>query len=295
MLITKQEKMVYIFGLLAIFFVPFYFLNFPGLPDDSRIAPLVVAVEVLIYFVFILLNFKGIQCGVVIIFSFILTLIRFVSCLVSAIFMIPTANFAFGVILLKIWVANPLSVLVQVFMLILFAPWIAGKLLPGIAYLNQLEEVKKGESAPPEKINEASLIYGELINITNFTDLTNYLKKFPGVLGYILFNKEGLIVSESLPPNTSLNKDDFTSKVAALNNDIASSMSKYGIKPPEDFYLGINGFKIFLTRPNENFGLILFTSKDTLYQKFFHKLDMIKKTVDEFLKSRYKDVSNIKK
>lgn len=287
-MLFSKNIMIYLFGFAAIFFAPFYFLLLPETQiSNPAFMPIAVFIEIVVYFAFVIMSYKGIQLGIVVILSFLLMFIRLALCFVAAVLTSFIKADELVALFMQIWVSNPLSMIVQIFLLILFVPYLIENLMPGISLLGGgVADVDIASG----RVALTTSSYEEVMSIKNFSDLSLYLKRFPDVSGYILYNKEGLALWADLPEDITIDKDKLAAKISDIDNKICSSLKEFEITPANDIFLGTKEYKLFLTKPNELFGMILFSTKDTLFQKFYNKLDMIKKSTDFFLREKYRNL-----
>lgn len=289
MFITRLETLTLVFGLLAIFFAPFYFLFYTPLPIDSLGAMTAFQlVELLIYFAFVIVNCQTPKFHYVIIESFLLLATRMVVCFATTLLVLPlelsTGNL--GIMFLRVWIGHPLSALLQVFLLVLLAPRLFAVILPW-ARTQAEQETSDTSFQPAQRVSSSTLSYTDMMQLDSFEDLAGFLKKISGLVGFVLFDKAGESLWSDVPDEEPFNPTLFANRFSRLTEAVSNALTQLEIVPPDRSFVGTNNYKIFFVKPNDSYGLIVLVSKETLFQKFYNKLDLIQKCVDEFLRKKY--------
>ena len=206
MIVIKSNRLFFLLGVFLLICIPFLTLTVfdPMKPGDVGIASephlvvLIIMVELFLYFFFALISGVIENPGRLILYTIVMSSIRILSCLVASSFFAAFSPAGQYHVFLAFWVGNPILVLVQVLVVMLFGPHLLLSVWPGLMgekaglALRDIEPPPKVE--PPVTLQTGGEPLGGFVRVYHFPELGRLLSNIIGLEGYILYTWEGLIL-----------------------------------------------------------------------------------------------------
>ncbi len=211
MILVRMNRLFYLFGILTLFFIPFVVPALssvemqPGeieIVREAQIIPIFLAGEILIYFFFGLFSGGAASVYRLILYSFTVAFARFLICLVgggvfASIRMIPQSY-----ALLLFWMGNPVAILLQIFFLMLLAPYVVSVVAPGIlsedGHRILLGEAEAYKPMSAVSFHSEGAPVGGFVRVYTFPEMGQLLSNMTGIEGYVIYSWEGLVIWQGL-------------------------------------------------------------------------------------------------
>ncbi len=256
----------------------------------GTLIPIVLIAEFLIYAGLALFTNSSISLGV----TFLLACVMLVSRAIFSIFgfVIGSVVFAPGEgalatqALIMCWVGQPIGVAVQVFLMTVAAPHVIDLVYPTLLGNQPASNASARSSIRAVQEGKPS---GGFIQVFSFDELTGLLRKTPGLEGFLIFSREGLVVWNDVPHKFSV--DQVTAVLMSSQAQMSSSLRTSGMSEIKKFCVESKDHLVFVSELNQNFGLILFYNQRTKLSECENKLTVLDKTVKEFLQWKYPGLS----
>lgn len=291
MILIRKDVLFYFFGLLAIFLLPFFFTPMPPLPTHTMLFP-VVALEFLLYFLYIRVSARQASLGSTFVCSFILVVGRWVICMIDGLlFSLFNPDFLMSNIG-ALWVGNPLSALLQMFIILTFAPHVAVRLAPG--FLGETARSillqSTGGTRLQRPVNEKAELptatpMGGLVRLYSFQEIEDYFHKVIGLEGFVLYNEEGLVVCKDLQIN--LDAEGLVARYQNFNSGIVWVTQAHGLGQPMRVIVEAQSRYVFNVQVTSQFFLLLIFNDQLSLLDILHKVKILVRSVEAFLVSHY--------
>jgi hypothetical protein len=207
MIIVRMKNLFYFFGFVALICIPFLAPVFTTADSESGymdvakaayVVPIIVAAEILIYFLFGLLSGRVKSVFRLIFYCVFMAFLRFLTCFVGGSIFATMKMSLLTYSIFLFWVGNPIVVLMQAFMLILFGVHIETAI--GFDLLD--DEGKRMLGSEHEKTKQKNVQHlhaggipaGGFIRVYSFPELGRLFSNIIGMEGYIFYSGEGLIL-----------------------------------------------------------------------------------------------------
>ena len=282
--------MFYALGALTIFLIPYMFLNLSYRFESIYLyAPVLIAVEVLIYFFTVLWQAEVVQYYALSVYAIMMVFARLLLCLLGAIVYSTMTPENFFDVFYRIWVGNPLAQLLQILLMLYFVPHILIDVAPGLINdkaraILQVEALTKsqGEFARTNHITEP---LGGFIKVYSFPDLQACFRKIIGLEGFVIYSNEGLLMWNDLDIRFDI--ENLIIRFMFANKDLDITASRYGLREIERLIITTTEHFVFNIKLGKRFFLLAFFNNKSPTQEVFSKIDMMIMTTYEFLRSRY--------
>ena len=284
MFAIEKQRLIIIFGLLSIGLTPFLFLPLPSIPWEAQYVPLIIVGEVLLYALFIWLsNTEGGWSGACVAATALLFL-RGALSIVCALGLGLSAAWSYGAALEALHLGNPLAILFQFMLLMMFAPHLLYPILPGLLSAEAVAAVE-GASHSENRHGGLSNPVGGYIQVFSYKELGDVLRKIADLEGIVIYSDEGLPIWSNLGigveedvVTVAANQAIDNSQAWARDMDL-SRLDKSFLETSEHFI-----FNLSVSRSVRM--LMLFTVQSSLTDVRAH-VEKARKTVWEFLRSRH--------
>ncbi len=290
MILFRKDFLFCVFGFLTLFLLPFFFTPMPPLPTHTMLFP-VVALEFLLYFLYIRVNTKQTILGPTFVCSFVLVVGRWIICLIDGLlFSLFNPDFLASNIG-ALWVGNPVSALLQMFVILTFVPHLAVRFAPGFlgetarSILSQSSSlpVQKSVSQKPELPTATPL--GGLVRVYSFQELEDYFHKIIGLEGFVLYSDEGLVVCKNLQIN--LDVEGLVARYYNFNSGIEWVTQSHGLGQPTRITVETQNHYLFNIQVTSQFFLLLIFNNQLPLLDIVHRIQIMVRSVQAFLASRY--------
>jgi len=251
--------------------------------------PLVLALELLFYFVITMITSPRMGLSAVFGLSVIMigaragcTLIGFALSEV----VVPGGRDASFLIL---YVGNLLSLAFQIVTIILVTPHILSALKPGMVDKEMMSKLGlsgfASGSSKSKVPQDHAMPSGGFVQVFSYDELEGVLRKTAGLKGFVLFNNEGLVVWSDLPGVGDI--DSLASQMMSLTSQIGRTLEDSGLNRMQKVVSQTKDSTLILHELNANFGLVLVYDNQTKMVEIDAKASVLVKTAREFLQWKY--------
>ena len=292
MILIRKDFLFLVFGFLTIFLLPFFFTPMPPLPTHTMLFP-VVALEFLLYFLYISVNTKQTDLGPAFVCSFVLVVGRWIICLIDGLlFSLFNPDFLASNIG-ALWVGNPVSALLQMFVILTFVPHLAVRFAPGFLgeaarslLLRSSDSVSVQKSARERPELPTATPLGGLVRVYSFQELEDYFHKIIGLEGFVLYSEEGLIVCKDL--QIDLDVEGIVARYYNFNSGIEWVTQSHGLGKPIRITVETQNRYLFNIQVTSQFFLLLIFNNQLPLLDIVHRIQIMVRSVQAFLASRYR-------
>jgi predicted regulator of Ras-like GTPase activity (Roadblock/LC7/MglB family) len=291
MIFIRKDALVYVFGFLALFLIPFFFVSMPLLPTETVLFP-IVALEFLLYLLYIRVSAKQRDLGPAFACSFVLLVGRWIVCLIDGLlFSLFNPDFLTSNIG-AIWVGNPISALLQMFVILTVMPHLVVRFAPGILGEAERNLSLAGSSSPSgqraagEKTElPAATPLGGLVRLYSFQELENYFHKIIGLEGFVLYSQEGLVVWKDL--QIDLDVESLVARYKNSNSGIERVTQECGLGQSMRFIVETQNHFLINIHVAKGFFLLLVFNNQLPLSDIVHRVGIMVRSIQAFLASRY--------
>lgn len=262
-----------------------------SLGEPLSVAPFVLAVELLLYFILALFASPRATLGSAFLVTFIFTSMRALASVVGAGLAQMLPNDGPPDAILNMWVGHPIVIALQVGLILMLGSHVMAALMPEVVGEDFVARLRSSsENAPATKTPATAPVVqasptGGFVQVFSFDELTATIRKVQGLEGFILYNEEGLIVWRDLPMR--IEADAVVAKVLSLNNQYAGLMEASGLTRVRRVMVESREHFLFSTPLNQTFGLILLFNSRVPSEDILSKVGYVSKTAREFLQWKY--------
>jgi predicted regulator of Ras-like GTPase activity (Roadblock/LC7/MglB family) len=208
-------------------------------------------------------------------------------------------NLSLADAMLRVWVGNPISVVLQMLGIMLLTPHIVRLVAPGLISeeMNEFLEGSHAKAALPGhegregREGMETTPMGGFIQVFSFEELQSILRKSVGMEGFILYSSEGLVVWKDMPIRLDL--EALISRVQTISDQLGKTVEDMGLSRARKVVIESREHYIFNTRLNSNFGLIMIFSSAVKLEECWPRLGVMAKTVREFLQWKYSGLASL--
>ena len=301
MILIKRNRLFYLLGILLFFCLPFIslILNVDqshvgqweiGIP--SYLIPIMIIVEIMIYFMFGFLSGTSLSISQLIQYSIIIAFFRFFVCLIDAFVFSIIQGVPHIMAVQLLWAGNPLLSILQIFLLMMFGPHLVSIIFPGILGEKEhhllSEEDKGGEGKRPIRYHLETSPAGGFIRVYSFSELGCLLSNLIGMEGYILYTREGLVLWQDCQLRLDAEKL------------VASFIKEWRCHRVNDLEVGFDEPLRIITQTSEHtfihavftrdfYGILIFRP-DAHMSELLSRLKYLERTAKEFLETRYSSI-----
>jgi predicted regulator of Ras-like GTPase activity (Roadblock/LC7/MglB family) len=190
--------------------------------------------------------------------------------------------------LLLCWVGSPISVLLQILLMLLAGSHLVDLVVPGTFESSEpkLASVARRGDARASQEGKPS---GGFIQVYSFEELSGLLKKTPGLEGFLIYSREGFVVWNDVPHKVAV--DQATAYLLSAQHQLNNQLKGSGMSEVRRLLVESRDHLIFVSELNQNFGLILLFNQRTRIAECEQRLQTLDKTVREFLQWKYPGLS----
>jgi predicted regulator of Ras-like GTPase activity (Roadblock/LC7/MglB family) len=293
MIVTPRNTLLILFGVAIVFLIPFFAMRTPQeMIFSPLLVPLVVLFEVILYFIYISFRRETIEIVPYIVLAVLVVLFRFAASLLGAFFLAVQAQGHLGNDLLQLWIGRPVSVLLQIAVIMLLLPHVVALTAPGMLVKDDREKLSKESLSVEESesvsafalVSEATPL-GGFVRTYDFTELQDYFRKVVGLEGFVLTNDEGLIIWQDL--QIRLDIDTLVVRYQLFDREMGRLTKQFGLQKLYRWVLQTREHFICYVALGSTFSLLLFFNTQLSLAEIASKLDMLVRTVLELLNTRY--------
>lgn len=298
MILIKSSRLVYLFGILLIICIPL--MNHlsgdsPGkgeavVEDNiSKIVPFFIIIELLVYFFFGLLSGSGSSIYNLIQYCLMIFFFRLLCCsLALMIFSNYSQTLSLNA-LLYFWMGNPLLVLIQVFLLMMFGPHLAWIISPRLISDKALAFVGERRVSPDHRamqtVTSDVTPVGGFIRVYTFEELGRLFLNMMGIEGYILYSIEGLILWKDCQLRFDMDKLVAVSLMEW--NQHRTAQQKIGFNEPERLISQTAEHNFVHVPFNQSFFGIFIFKRNADMDGVLNRLQPLARSACELLEMKY--------
>jgi predicted regulator of Ras-like GTPase activity (Roadblock/LC7/MglB family) len=292
MILIRKDLLFCVFGFLTLFLLPFLFVSMPSLPTQTMLFPM-VALEFLLYLLYIRISAKHAALGPAFVLSFVLVVGRWVVCLADGLLLsLFNPNFLVSNIG-ALWVGNPFSALLQIFVILTFVPHLVVRFAPGVlgdasrTLLFENSARLPGSGAVNEKpeLPTATPLDG-LVRVYSFTELEDYFHKIIGLEGFVLYSAEGLVMCKDLQIN--LDVEGLVARYQYFSSGIEQVTHAHGLGLPVRAVVETRKHYLFNIQVSSQFFLLLVFNNQLPLPDIVHRIRIMVRSIEAFLALRYR-------
>ncbi|OPZ18148.1 MAG: hypothetical protein BWZ10_01076 [candidate division BRC1 bacterium ADurb.BinA364] len=299
MIVMEKTRVVWLFGLLAAFLAPFPALAFPSMAADAALLPAIFLLELVLFGLFLYIanpraGFQG--AGAV---ALMLALVRGALNFLGALLLVlspfgPEAgaggeSWSAGSAFLQLHFGNPLAMLGQIFLLLIFAPYLLYPFLPGALSAEAMKAIgmasaRRGGAGSKAESEAQAMPLGGFMQIFSYEELTRALDRIVGLEGFMLYSDEELNLWSHFGVDLDVEAAAVSSNRALLQTEAWTE--GIGLSAPQKILVETNEHFLFNLPIGAHSRLLLFFTADAPAADTLQKIEMIQRTVLEFLRSR---------
>lgn len=273
--------------------IPIAFLQDGQDMPGFGVLPLVLGVEVVLYFVLALFASTKMQLGTALYVALSFVIIRAL-CSAGAGFVFSLTASGDGSSILAAWVGNFVSVALQMLMLVFLGTHIVAAKLPEVL-TPELASMLSGDDVPaPARASarggdargaKSSSARDGFVQVFSYDELAGTLRKTQGLEGFVVFSNEGLVVWRDLPMRLDL--DRLVAQTLATTDQMGAVMDSAGLTRVRRVMAESKEHFLFTTSLNSSFGLLLLFNSRVAPEEILSRVGYLSKTAREFLQWKY--------
>lgn len=299
MIPLARLPLVTVLGMISVVAVGLVFGQIaPAFADLSQAIWLVVLIELIVYFLGILLSNPSVGPGRALFMGLFLCVIRLFLSGISGIFMMLLINVSLEEATLRSWVGNPAGAFIQVFLLMLVAPHALQGIAPGLVSDSMRSLMDPNAAQAPtasgnraEYASQAEPVGGS-IQVFSFQELQSIFRKSVGMEGFIIFTSEGLVLWKDMP--IRLDVEALVARTNTLAEAMGGTVESFGLNRVRKVVLESRDHYLFQTRLNPNFGLIMVFASGAKIEDCWVRLGIMAKTTKEYLQWKYPNLGTLR-
>lgn len=286
MIPLSRQVVLVLLALLSLVGIPMAFVGSPTTLDNPAVwVPIFVVGELVLYFLLSLATNPRLTLGATAMLSIMMAVARLAASLVALALL--TLVFAREVGPLMVWASDPVSVILQVVVLIVTTPHLLDAASPGLVDRETRRKLSGGERELPvaRMPSTEAMPTGGFIQVFGFEELAATIRKTPGLEGFLIFSSEGLIVWRDLP--LRVDADRLTAKLMALSRETAVVVNESGLARVRQVVIESREHLVAVVELTANFGLILVYNGQVNVGECAPRIAILAKTTREFLQWKY--------
>ncbi|MDX2175120.1 MAG: roadblock/LC7 domain-containing protein [Candidatus Sumerlaeia bacterium] len=264
-------------------------INF-GLDGIAMLLPIVVILELVLYFGFTLFSSPRATLGNSMTVAILFFLVRLAACMAA---FIPASGLVDEASFAGLWAGNPVSVALQVLLLMSLGGHALAHLAPGFLPADVLarlgggseSRVSRDANPRPQASPHSSSAAGGFVQVFSYEELSGTLRKTQGLEGFVIYSNEGLVVWRDLPMRIEV--DSVVAKVMSLTDQFNAVMDGSGLTRVRRVMVESKEHFLFTTPLNSNFGLMMLFNSGTSTEEILARIAFVSKTTREFLQWKY--------
>ena len=275
-----------IVSILALIGLPMAVAGEQPIADMKILTPVVLAIELIVYFVLTMMASPRMNLSTVLGLSIIMVVMRGL-CSAAGYYLAALLLGQQGDFLVT-WVGNPLAVFFQFIVIALATPHILAAANPGIVDKELAEKLglgglsSGGDGGP--RVHESNPT-GGFVQVFSYEELEGVLRKTHGLKGFVICSSEGLVVWRDIQGIGD--PDELTAKVMALSSQMGRTLEDSGLNRLEGVVVATKDAILTVHELNANFGLVLAYDKQTKMSEIDSKAAVLVKTAREYLQWKY--------
>lgn len=248
--------------------------------------PIFLISELVVYFVFTLATNPRLSIASTALYSILMAAGRCIASLLGfglAMLVLERQGIGF----LATWSGDPVSVVLQVIVLMLVTPHVLEAISPGSVDRETRRKLSGGDrQAPAARTSQDTVVpAGGFIQVFGYEELAATIRKTPGLEGFVIFSNEGLIVWRDLP--IRIDTDVLTARMMSASTEMGHLMTEGGLARMRQMVIETREHMVAVMELNANFGLVLVYSAQTNLGDCGQRIGIISKTAREFLQWKY--------
>ena len=299
MIVISRSQAVTLLAIISLVAVPWAMSYAPPLSDDPGVMiPLLLAVELLVYFILSMVANPVASLAAVIGLSVLMVLARLCCVVVGVSLAAWLGSLMLGVPeSIGAVLSNPFFFLLHMMIMLLSSPHVVDGLMPnyfnteGRARLRGDEESltePQSTLARPAGISEVTA-KGGFVQVFSFEELSGVLHKSTGLEGFLIYNNEGLLVWRDLP--LRLEVDDLVAQLSSAHHQLSGRIERGGLTRISRLAIELRDHLVFVAPLNAGFGMVLVYSSRVSPAECFGRLGNVARTTREFLQWKYPALS----
>jgi len=298
MIVISRSQAVTLLTIVALVELPWAMSFAPALTDDpSVMIPILLAVELLVYFVLSMVANPAASLGAVIGLSVLMMLAR-LCCVVVGVSLAAVVGDLVTPVPQTIAAvsSNAVFFLLHLMTVLVASPHVVDGLLPGY-FTGEAKLRVRGDDGPLG--DEAAVVRlapapehsakGGFVQVFSFEELSGVLRKSTGLEGFLIYNNEGLLVWRDLPMR--LEVDDLVAQLSSSHHQLSARVERGGLTRVSRLAIELRDHLVFVAPLNAGFGIVLVYSGRVSPADCFARLGNVARTAREFLQWKYPALS----
>lgn len=307
MIVISRSQAVTLLTIVALVALPWAMSFSPALTAEPGVMiPILLAVELLVYFVLSMVANPAASLGAVIGLSVLMVLAR-LSCVVVGVSLAAVLGDLTAVVpntdmlspvpqVIAAVLSNAVFFLIHLMTMLVASPHVVDALLPtyfsaeGKARLHG-DEAPVGDEAAVVRVASAPehSAKGGFVQVFSFEELSGVLRKSTGLEGFLIYNNEGLLVWRDLPMR--LEVDDLVAQLSSSHHQLSGRVERGGLTRVSRLAIELRDHLVFVAPLNAGFGMVLVYSGRVSPADCFARLGNVARTAREFLQWKYPALS----
>lgn len=299
MIVISRSQAVTLLAIVALVALPWAMSYAPALTDDpSVLIPLLLAVELIVYFVLSMVANPVASLGAVIGVSMVMVLARLCCVVVGVHLAAWLGELPVSVpVAISAVLSNAFFFLMHTMIMVVASPHVVDGLLPDYFAEDakarmRADEGPAMESAPTAVRGAGGAevsAKGGFVQVFSFEELSGVLRKSTGLEGFLIYSSEGLLVWRDLP--LRLEVDDLVAQLSASHSQLSGQVERGGLTRVTRLSMEMRDHLVFTAPLNAGFGIVLVYSSRVSPAECFSRLSNVARTSREFLQWKYPALS----
>ena len=290
MIVLSRRAVFFFFALLSIALAPFAFVPFPSLPIGRELVPVVIAAEAMIYVLFTMIGNTRAGWDTAVGVAALLAVLRAALNLPGAMILraAPEWSGTFEGAWINLHVCNPLSLLAQMLLLLILAPYLLRgvfpKLLTREAEAAIFDQARPAAEPGSREHGGLSNPAGGFVQVFSYQELVEAMRKIAGLKGFLLYDSEGLPVWSHFDMDLSVDSAAAYSNQALA--DARAWVERLRLRDLEMALVAASGLilcNLMITRHER---LLLLFSRDVPIRETMTRIERARLMVSELLRLR---------
>ncbi|MCX7016850.1 MAG: hypothetical protein NTW86_30550 [Candidatus Sumerlaeota bacterium] len=291
MIILTRRALFFFFALLSIALAPFVFILFAPLPISRELVPVIIAAEAMIYVLFTMIGNTRAGWDTAVGVAALLAILRAALNLPGAMILAATPQWpgTFESAWINLHVCNPLSLLLQMLLLLLLAPYLLRGVFPRLLTPEAAAAILDPPrpaimEAPAREHGGLSSPAGGFVQVFSYQELTESMRKIAGLKGFLIYDSEGLPVWAQFDMDLSAN-----AAAAYSNQALAEArawIERLYLRDLEMALVTVSGLilcNLMITRHER---LLLLFSRDVSIRETMTRIERARLMISELLRLR---------
>lgn len=300
MIVVSRSQAVTLLAIVALVAVPWAMSFSPmlAISDPGVMIPLLLAVELLVYFILSMVANPAASLGAVIGLSVLMVLAR-LCCVVVGVSLAgwlgdlstPVPDTIASVL------SNAFFFLLHLMIVLIASAHVVDAMLPDY-FTEDGKQRLRGDEAPLAEAPATTMRVGAapehsakggFVQVFSFEELSGVLRKSSGLEGFLIYNTEGLLVWRDLP--LRLEVDDLVAQLSSSHAQLSGRVERGGLTRVSRLAMELRDHLVFVAPLNAGFGMVLVYSGRVSPADCFSRLGNVARTAREFLAWKYPALS----